>query len=400
MTPSATPAAWGQVLLGHDTALPGVANAGPGHNFQVAVGLLPGLEIAGRLATDDLNCNQYGLGANPCTGASQRDLSASLKLGHRVPLKRWPGLSLSVAAGATDLGGAATNYRSYYTVLGLDRGPWALHAGWARGVSNSAPLHGGFGSLAWRPRDWLQLQAERIGPRGWVGGKLLLPTAWRPDAIEPWLSFQRSLHGDGFTPRQWWGVGVAIQLDRPRKGGASGGVSGGASGGSASHLTGDAEPMAATSPAAAATSPAPAAPADAAAHAAAHASAGAPAMAAPAGLALRQDGLRDIAPRLSLPAAAQDVSPALSPSSLSGDSAHGPAVWSRHLAQRLARAGFEDISIDQARSGGPVVVEAENSGYAWNDLDALGVAMGQIGQTGQIGQIAQIVDIGQIGQTG
>ncbi len=302
MTPAATPAAWGQVLIGHDTALPGHTAAPQGHNFLLAVGLLPGLEVAGRLATNDLQCNMYAVGSHPCQGPVQRDLSASVKLGHRFTLTAWPGIGLSAAAGATDLGGAATTYRSYYGLVGIDRGPWTLNLGAARGVSSLAALNGGFGSLAWRGSDWLQLQAERIGPRGWVGGKLMLPAAWRPDGVEPWLAFQRSLQDDAFTPRQWWSVGVSVQLDRPTR----------------------------RESAAAAAGAAPAEPA---------------------------------------------LPPARPSAALSAQEA---TAWARGLARRLARAGFEDISIGRAGSAGPVVVEAENSGYAWNDLDALGVAMGQI----------------------
>lgn len=321
LTPSATPAAWGQVLAAHDQALPGLGFAAKGHSFGVAVGLLPGLEVSGRLATNDLNCNGYGLGSDPCIGPVQRDLSASFKLGHRITWSVLPGVGLSAALGANDLGGAATSYRSYYGVLGIDKEPWAVHAGWARAVSDSAPLRGAFGSLAWRATDWLQLHAERIGARNWVGGKLLLPAAWRPAAVEPWVSVQRSLQDDGFTPRQWVGFGISIQLDRPAS--------------PRSSATSSTVPVA--------DAPLPGTPA------------GRPAD-APA----------------PMPQRAQR--PAQQPASDAAD-------WARRLAARLAKAGFEDISVGHQPATGWLRVDAENSGYAWNDLDALGVAMGLVAST-------------------
>lgn len=327
MTPSATPAAWGQVLAAHDQALPGLGFAAPkGHSFGLAVGLLPGLEVSGRLATNNLQCNGYGQGDDPCIGPVQRDLSASVKLGHRISWAALPGVGLSAAVGGNDLGGAATNYRSYYGVLGIDQGPWALHAGWARAVSDSAPLKGVFGSLAWRPSDWLQLHAERIGMRNWVGAKLSLPAAWRPEAVEPWLAVQHSLQTDAFTPRQWLSFGVSIQLERP----ASGRPSERPSGPAASPTTNAA---AADLPASPGATP----------------------------------SLAEAAPA---PAAQRSAAPAID-----------GADWARRLAARLAKAGFEDISVGRQAATGQLWVDAENSGYAWNDLDALGVAMGLVAST-------------------
>ena len=322
ITPSATPAGWGQILAAHDQALPGQTVQPRGHSFGLAVGLLPGLEVSGRLATQDLNCNFYGLGSNPCNKPGQRDLSASVKLGHRIEWQALPGMGLSAALGANDLGGAATQYRSYYGVLGLDRGPWVLHAGWARGASASAHLHGGFGSLAWRPTDWLQGHAEHSAGRTWLGGRVGLPAAWRPAGIEPWLGWQRSLQDDRFSPRQWWSVGLSVQLDRParRSTGAGAQLDAGLAAGPSDPATGIATAVTGSATAAAAATP---------------------------------DDKR-------APAAAD------------------PLAWAARLAARLAKAGFEDISLGQHRASGRVLVDAENSGYAWNDLDALGVAMGLV----------------------
>jgi hypothetical protein len=84
--------------------LPGVVRDPTGHNFVVGFGLLPNLEVAGRLATNSLdrNCFTEGCGA--------RDLSASAKAGIGLDTAN----RFRVAAGITDIGGAVTYFRTYY----------------------------------------------------------------------------------------------------------------------------------------------------------------------------------------------------------------------------------------------------------------------------------------------
>ena len=325
LTPSAAPLAPGQLLLGYDTALPGLRMAPRGHNIGLAVGLLPGLELSGRLATNDLQCNAYGLGTNPCRQPLQRDLSASFKLGHRFTHPAWPGWGLAASVGATDLGGAATNYRSWYGVLGVDHGPWAATAGLAHGVSATSPLDGGFASLQWRAAEWLQLQAEAIGSRQWVGARLMLPARWQSAGVQPWLALQHSLQADDLTPRQWWAVGLSLALGHPGAGPAR-------------------------APVADAAAPArPVAPGGVVAEAAT------PAVAVPAQ-----------PPRARALASGPFAAP------------EGPA-WAATLASQLAAAGFEDVSVGLGAAR--LVVDAENSGYQWNNLDALGVALGLVSRS-------------------
>ncbi len=327
LTPAAAPLAPGQLLLGHDTALPGLRRSPRGHNIGLAVGVLPGLELSGRLATNDLHCNMYGLGPDPCTRPVQRDLSASFKLGHRFTHAAWPGWGLAASLGATDLGGAATNYRSWYGVVGLDRGPWAATVGLARGVSTLAPLDGGFGSLQWRAADWLQLQAEAIGKRQWLGARLMLPARWQPAGVQPWLSLQHSLQADDFTPRQWWAVGLSVALGHPGQRAVVG------------------------------SAPAPSLPL----------------------VAMVSDGV--VATPAVAPLAPPERPPrarALGAAPAALDAAPPAATWATMLASRLAAAGFEDISVGQGATA--LVVDAENSGYQWNNLDALGVALGLVSQ--------------------
>ena len=109
ITPSAVPLNWGVMSSAYDTAVPG-ASYSKGHNYLFGAGILPGIEITGRLATNDHNCNLYGIGS-VCPSGSLRDLSASAKVGGQLEIAKrtW----ISASAGMTDFGGAATNFRSY-----------------------------------------------------------------------------------------------------------------------------------------------------------------------------------------------------------------------------------------------------------------------------------------------
>lgn len=115
-------------------------------SINAGFGLLPGLELVGRLAYDgDLDCNSYLKGCF----ASQRDLSVSAK--YQLPIEL--PLDTRLAVGFTDYGGAATNYRSYYGVATSTWGPLDLSLGYGRPKSASALLDGGFGSVVLRLDD-------------------------------------------------------------------------------------------------------------------------------------------------------------------------------------------------------------------------------------------------------
>lgn len=348
LTPSAAPAAWGQVLLGHDQALPGYAAAPRGHGVAVTAGVLPGLELTARLATNNLNCNLYGLHDDPCRGPVTRDLAASFKLGQRFSWSALPGVRLAASVGATDLGGAATHQRAWYGVLGAERGAWAATAGLARGVSAQAALDGPFASLRWRAHEVLQLQAEAIGHRQWVGARATLPATWRPAHLTPWLQWQHSLQKDAFTPAHWWAMGVSVQLDTLGGPGPEAGAQ--AWRGWMDQLW--AARAAQALPAAArATADPVAAPLAMAANAGPGGPAG---LAAPAG----------------------PQAPAAPAADAWAAQAERAGAWAERLAAALARAGFDDIGL--GRRGEHLVVDLENGAWRWNDLDALGVALGRV----------------------
>jgi hypothetical protein len=126
---------------------------------NVGAGLLPGLEVIGRLAFEgDLQCNQYAGFLRPggCR-SGMRDLSFSLK--YQLPLNL--PLNTKLAAGITDYGGAATNFRGNYAVATSEQGPFDFSVGYGSKVSERAILQGGFASVVARLTERAQMQIEK-----------------------------------------------------------------------------------------------------------------------------------------------------------------------------------------------------------------------------------------------
>ena len=74
--PSAKTLANGFSVFGFDSTLPGAKKV-EGYNSQIGLGLYSNFELIGRLATNDLKCNMFKVGA--CPANNIRDFSASLK---------------------------------------------------------------------------------------------------------------------------------------------------------------------------------------------------------------------------------------------------------------------------------------------------------------------------------
>lgn len=135
--------------------------------MSLGIGLLDGLEAFGRLSfSGDLQCNAYLAG---CKGG-QRDLSVSAK--YQLPVKL--PLNTRLAAGMTDYGGAATNFRSKYVVLTSDLGPLDVSFGFAKKSSPNALLDGHFGSVVLRVTDQLRLQYENDTRSNRIGAAYLI----------------------------------------------------------------------------------------------------------------------------------------------------------------------------------------------------------------------------------
>lgn len=192
-----------------------------GYNYLVGAGVLPDVELFLRLATNTIadNCFTESCGI--------RDLSASGKwvlpsLTPIVPSQFQPWLP-RVAVGATDVGGAETNFRTVYGVVTWDKPTWAVSLGMSKAQTDRAVranLDGPFGSVVLQPVPWFQAIAEHDGTEPQAGIRLLTI----PDDLPLGLRLQAELRTgaprDGGSRSLWWGLAARVPLggsvDTPR----------------------------------------------------------------------------------------------------------------------------------------------------------------------------------------
>jgi len=130
-------------------------------DYVFGVGLLPNLEIQGRLK------EQPGY---------TRDLSANIK--YQIP--QFHEYLPNIAIGIQDLGSAASSYENYYIVA--DKSYSFLRASIGYGYSNSdkktARMDGVFGGLEARVAPWVSVLGEYDGKESHAGVRLNMPKEW------------------------------------------------------------------------------------------------------------------------------------------------------------------------------------------------------------------------------
>lgn len=154
VTPTADVMAPNTIQLSYTNDNPERPSRFPGEPYgsvNLGIGLLPGLEVVGRVAFDgDLQCNLFKpQGECP---AGLRDHSFGLK--YQLPYAFSGGTRIAV--GVTDFGGAATNFRSIYGVATSEMGSWDVSLGYGRRGSPDALLSGLFGSARLHITERLQ----------------------------------------------------------------------------------------------------------------------------------------------------------------------------------------------------------------------------------------------------
>ncbi|MCR2745205.1 YjbH domain-containing protein [Limnobacter parvus] len=112
------------------------ARSESGNSTALVVGILPFLEVSGRLANYD---NSLPPRPNGFDQSGPRDLSANLKI--QVP-RLFDGMPF-LAIGATDVGGAANNFESTYAVATQPWGPFKFTAGVGAGPDQFDGAFGG-----------------------------------------------------------------------------------------------------------------------------------------------------------------------------------------------------------------------------------------------------------------
>jgi hypothetical protein len=324
ITPNAHLIDWGRFEATYDHQLPGVVSNPKGHNYVLGFGLLPNLEISGRLATNSLGSNCF---TEHC---GIRDLSASAKVGIGLDAAN----RYSIAAGVTDVGGAATNFRTLYGVLTYDQGPLQASAGLARRSASRpafsmSPLRGPFASAAWQPMSWIRGQLEYTDGHAWAGVRLFAPKQWLPEGWTAYVGANRRLSSTNLTQASWLTAGVSIPLYKVPS------LPGSGPRAPLPELASSQRPL----PAYEARTPA------------------APSATPPA-------------PATSGPAAGAPVQ------------APKPLVDAdlERLAVALEAKGLDNISVGRMPDQS-IAVRANNASYEWNSVDALGAALGAIART-------------------
>ena len=206
VVPSATTLGVGTALVTFDPTLPGAKNT-LGYNTQIGFGLYEGLELVGRLATNDQKCNMYKAGA--CPRDMIRDFSASLKWS--LPIKWLKDHDASLALGMNDVGGAASYFKSYYVVGSKRLGDFDLTLGQAKAMGDQALLSGGFGSVGYRPTSWSNVSVQRVGQNSWVTASAQSPIPFTQASA--YLTVNKRLSDTPLTEKNWVGVGVSMPLD-------------------------------------------------------------------------------------------------------------------------------------------------------------------------------------------
>ena len=206
LIPNASVLNSGKSILSFDPSLPGAANS-KGYNTQVGLGLYKGIELVGRLATNDQRCNMFSIGA--CPANNIRDFSASLKWS---PSHEWLQENKThLAIGVTDVGGAASYFKSYYAVISKEIGPLELTIGQAKPVSNFAILKGAFAGVTYRPAKWLDLNVQKVGSNSWAAASLQSDIPYTP--ATGYITINQRLSDAPLTEKKWIGIGVSVPLD-------------------------------------------------------------------------------------------------------------------------------------------------------------------------------------------
>ena len=347
LTPNAHTLGWGRFETTYDNQLPGVVRDPTGHNFVASFGLLPNLEVSGRIAANNLNNNCFIQGCG-----TARDLSAAAKVGIGLDA----GNRFRVAVGATDFGGAATFFRAYYGVLTYNEGPFELSGGLAKrsniGVAGSkSPLNGPFAGAAWQPLPWVRGHVEFTDGNAWGGVRLFAPREWLPEGWVGSVGANQRLTNNALTGKSWWSLGLSVPLykvpDLPA---------------SSANVYRAPLPVLAAGQSPDPSYEARMLPLPAAA------------------LAPAADVLSNATPELKL---TPGINPANLPPVQTAAAVDVKPILDSHLnelAVALQAKGLEDISVGRMPDGS-IAVAANNASYKWNSLDALGAAMGAVSRT-------------------
>lgn len=156
-------------------------------HWYVNAGVFPHLEVGGRIVTDTYDCNGYFE-----SGCGIRDLSATAKF--QLPyLEEWTGFNL--ALGAQDIGGAASNFDTYFVVADteIDAFNLRLSGGYGKSDLSLGVLDGPFAGAEWQPFDFVQLTGEYDAQEFNAAVRLMTPQDMLPYGAQLALSINSIL---------------------------------------------------------------------------------------------------------------------------------------------------------------------------------------------------------------
>lgn len=209
-TPTADVLPFGSAVVGLTNSVPEVARVYPGvggfGTANAGFGLLPGLELVGRLSFDgDLQCNLFSA-KSVCPGG-MRDLSVSGK--YQLPLLL--PFNTRLAVGFTDFGGAATNFRQAYAVGTSTLGPMDVSLGYSKGSSGKPLMDGVFGNLTLRVNDQLAVVLESDTQAKRLGAHYLQPLTRDMDLQ---LGYSHKLSGPAHQQSNQFTAALRFQMDK------------------------------------------------------------------------------------------------------------------------------------------------------------------------------------------
>jgi hypothetical protein len=179
-------------------------------DLKFGIGLLPGLEIVGRLGTQKWHCNHF-LSKKHC---GSRDLSGSLK--YQIPFI--PNNWFDLAIGGQDVGGSAVKTEAYYGVASKNftlnnLGNVRISLGYSTSDNALNYMNGGFGSVEYQPIELIQIVAEYDANAVNVGVKIFTPKEWLPEGWAASAGAQLySSESEHNEKRNWFSFDLNIPL--------------------------------------------------------------------------------------------------------------------------------------------------------------------------------------------
>lgn len=179
----------------------------------MGVGLFPGLEFTVQ------NTHKLISDGPGWSGTHSSDLSFSGKYDFKPFLPEdW----FSFALGVQDHGGAASKHENAYAVASKSlfaNTPYnfRLTAGYGKGSANnqmgSAYLQGAFAGVEWQPTEWLQFVGDYDGTGMNAGFKLFSADSWLPSGWKANVTYQAySQSNTKNRDNQWLGLGLTLPM--------------------------------------------------------------------------------------------------------------------------------------------------------------------------------------------